>query len=66
MTLLQLACEQGLLDVVELMLSCEADVNKTGTHESRPPVYLACYYGHYDILVHLFNTGLERVQLTEW
>jgi ankyrin repeat protein len=65
MTLLQLACEKGLLDVVELLLSCEADVNKTGTHESRPPVYLACYYGHYDILKHLFKTGKVKVGLTE-
>jgi ankyrin repeat protein len=55
-TFLQLACKEGLLDIVEFLLTCGADVNKIGTHESKPPVYLACYYGQYDILVRLLKT----------
>lgn len=56
-TFLQLACEKGCLDILERLLDHGADVNKTGTHESRQPVYLACYYGQCDILVRLFQTN---------
>ncbi|KDR14973.1 transient receptor potential cation channel protein painless-like [Zootermopsis nevadensis] len=65
MTFLQLACKQGLLDIVELLLNSGADVNKTGTHESKPPVYIACYYGHYDILRCLYNTRDVKTELIE-
>ena len=64
-TFLQLACEEGYLDIVELLIGCGADVNKTGTHESRPPVYLACYRGQYDILVRLFETKEVDVGIVE-
>jgi ankyrin repeat protein len=55
-TFLQLACKEGYHDIVKLLLDFEADVNKTGTHENRPPVYLACYRGQHDILVSLLDT----------
>ena len=56
-TFLQLACKIGRPDIVQLLLDSKADVNKTGTHEDRPPVHLACYGGQYEILVRLFKTG---------
>lgn len=64
-TFLQLACKEGYLDIVELLLNHGADVNKTGTHEYRPPVYLACYYGQYDILVRLFETNNVVVEFVQ-
>ena len=64
-TFLQLAYKEGCLDIVELLLSFGADVNKTGIHEKKPPVYLACYRGHYDILVRLFETGKVYVGFVE-
>ena len=56
-TFLQLACKIGRPDIVQFLLDHEADVNKTGTHEDRPPVHLACYEGQYEILKCLFETG---------
>jgi len=60
-TFLQLACREGYLDIVELLLHFGAEVNETGTHEERPPVYIACYHGQYDILVRLFETRKVHV-----
>ena len=64
-TFLQLAYKEGCLDIVELLLSFGADVNKTGTHENKPPVYLACYQGQFDILVRLFETNNVNVGFVE-
>jgi ankyrin repeat protein len=64
-TFLQLACKEGYLDIVEFLLECGADVNQTGTHEHRPPVYLACYHGQYDILKRLFKTNEVQVGFVE-
>jgi ankyrin repeat protein len=63
MTFLQLACKQGFLHIVKLLLNWVADVNETGTHESKPSVYLACYYGQYDVLVRLLNKRKKKVEL---
>jgi ankyrin repeat protein len=64
-TFLQLACKEGLLDVVEFLLSYEADINKSGTQERKPPIYLACYHGQYDILKYLSTESNINVKLVE-
>ena len=64
-TFLQLACKEGYLDIVEVLLACGADVNQTGTHEKKPPVYLACYRGQYDILVRLIETKKVDIGFVE-
>ena len=64
-TFLQLACQEGWLDIAKLLLDYGADVNRLGTHENRPPVYLACFYGHYDILLCLFETKKVAVKIVE-
>lgn len=62
-TFLQHACKEGLLDIVELFLDRGADVNTTGTYESMPPVYLACWKGHYDVLERLCKPEGIKVKL---
>jgi ankyrin repeat protein len=62
-TFLQHACKEGLLDIVKFLLYRGADVNTTGTHESMPPVYLACWNGHDDVLERLFKTKRVKVEL---
>ncbi|XP_069704042.1 transient receptor potential cation channel protein painless-like isoform X2 [Periplaneta americana] len=60
-TLLQIACEKGLIDIVKLLVKCGAEVNTVGKHTVRPPVHLACYFGKHDVLRHLVeNSGVKN------
>jgi ankyrin repeat protein len=64
-TFLQLACKMGFPDVVKFLLTNEADINKCGTQESKPPVHLACYHGQCDILKLLCAQNKVNVNLWE-
>lgn len=49
-TYLQYACEHGLPEVVKTLLNCGANPNGTCYRNSKPPIVIAIYRGHLNIV----------------
>jgi len=58
-TLLQLACEKGLVGAVNALLEGGADANAASAAERRPPLHLAAYRGYYRIVRRLLAMGAD-------
>ncbi|XP_069678278.1 transient receptor potential cation channel protein painless-like [Periplaneta americana] len=54
-TYLQYACQYGLQDIAKYLLSNGADPNATIPTNRKPPIFLACSGGYYDILLLLLE-----------
>ena len=48
-SLLQWACENGCLDIVDLLIKYKADVNKKDSNGSTP-LMSACKNGHFEVV----------------
>ena len=60
MTPLYVACENGHLDVVRMLLSTEGIDPNRATKDGGTPLYIACEKGHLDVVRMLLSTeGIE-------